>query len=111
MHSGWRGTVQRIVPETITRFRRYGIEPDKLRVAIGPAIGPCCYEVGDDVRKALGGSADLKRIVLEQALDSGVLTDRIWCSTGCTYCEPAHWHSFRRDGQAAGRQTAFIGLP
>ncbi len=111
VHSGWRGTVQRIVPETIARFMRYGIAPDELRVAIGPAIGVCCYEIGDDVRKALGGSADLKRIVQAQALDSGVLPERIWCSDGCTFCEPARWHSYRRDGREAGRQTAFIGLP
>ena len=50
-HAGWRGTLARIVERGIGRMRlRYGSKPEDLLAAIGPAIGPCCYSVGEEVR-------------------------------------------------------------
>ena len=50
-HAGWRGTVARIVERGIGRMRlRYGSRPEDLIAVIGPAIGPCCYSVGEEVR-------------------------------------------------------------
>jgi YfiH family protein len=52
IHSGWRGTVQRIAQKTIGRMQmEFGTRPGDIVAAIGPAIGPCCYEVGTDVTK------------------------------------------------------------
>jgi hypothetical protein len=49
-HAGWRGTVQRIVEKGIGRMRlEFGCRPEDLVAAIGPAIGPCCYSVGEEV--------------------------------------------------------------
>ncbi len=50
-HAGWRGTLKRIVERGIGMMRlRYGSRPEDLLAAVGPAIGPCCYSVGEEVR-------------------------------------------------------------
>jgi polyphenol oxidase len=50
VHSGWRGTVQGVVPAALEAMaREFGSRPADLIAAVGPSIGPCCYEVGDDV--------------------------------------------------------------
>ena len=52
-HAGWRGTLKRIVEQGIGRMRlEFGSDPDGLRAAIGPSIGPCCYAVGEEVEHA-----------------------------------------------------------
>ena len=49
-HAGWRGTLARIVERGVGRMRlRYGSEPEDLIAAVGPAIGPCCYAVGEEL--------------------------------------------------------------
>ena len=53
IHAGWRGTLQRIVTKTIGRMQmEFGVQPENLLAAIGPAIGGCCYEVGTEVASA-----------------------------------------------------------
>jgi YfiH family protein len=49
VHAGWRGLHQGILPRTIDAFVKAGIRPSELVIAIGPAIGPCCFEVNKDV--------------------------------------------------------------
>ena len=50
VHAGWRGTVQRIVEKTVgVMQQRFGVEPARLRAALGPSIRRCCYEVGREV--------------------------------------------------------------
>ena len=47
IHAGWRGTLARIAEKSVGRMiQEFGSKPADLIVAIGPAIGPCCYEVG-----------------------------------------------------------------
>ncbi len=49
-HSGWRGTVQKIAQATVeAMMQNYGSSPKNIHVGIGPSIGKCCYEVGDEV--------------------------------------------------------------
>jgi YfiH family protein len=51
-HAGWRGVAARVPEVAVAALARsYGARPSDLLAAIGPAIGPCCYEVGDDVRR------------------------------------------------------------
>lgn len=55
VHAGWRGTLQRILTKTIGRMNmQFGSNPPDLLAAIGPSIGPCCYEVGTEVASAFG---------------------------------------------------------
>jgi purine-nucleoside/S-methyl-5'-thioadenosine phosphorylase / adenosine deaminase len=53
IHAGWRGTLQRIVTKTIGQMQmEFGCRPQDLLAAIGPTIGPCCYEVDTEVAVA-----------------------------------------------------------
>ncbi len=56
VHAGWRGTLARIVVKTLGRMRlEFGTNPEDVLAALGPAIGPCCYEVGPEVTQAFLG--------------------------------------------------------
>jgi len=125
-HAGWRGTVAGIAANVIARMSELGARPSRVAVALGPSIGPCCFEVGPEVvvafRAAFGeiprmivpgprkDHIDLRvatRAVLERA---GVRSDRIDDRPPCTRCEPDRFFSYRRDGQGGGVHMAFIGL-
>ena len=112
VHAGWRGIAGRIVPRTLTRFR----EPSEVTAWLGPAIGPCCYEVGDDVATRVTAVSspsaasraptgrphlDLHRAVTEQLREGGV--ERIEAVSLCTRCEERKLWSYRREGTGAGR--------
>ena len=56
VHVGWRGTLARLVAKTLGRMRlEFGTRPADVVAALGPAIGPCCYEVGPEVAQAFSG--------------------------------------------------------
>lgn len=56
IHAGWRGALARVIEKTAGELRRLaGSRPDDLVAALGPAIGPCCYEVGEEVIDAFRG--------------------------------------------------------
>jgi YfiH family protein len=127
-HSGWRGTVGGIAPNVVARMVELGARPGRIAVALGPSIGPCCFEVGPEVvaafRAALGdlpgmvvrpaGAAkdhiDLRvatRALLERL---GVEAEQIDGDPPCTACDPARFFSYRREGIAGGVHMGFIGL-
>jgi purine-nucleoside/S-methyl-5'-thioadenosine phosphorylase / adenosine deaminase len=108
VHAGWRGMTSGVIEATVTAM---GGDPSTLTAFIGPSIGPCCYEVGEDVaepaRAALGPGIERRngsvrvdlwggaRIALRRA---GVSS--IHVSTLCTRCEPHRFFSHRA-GHAA----------
>lgn len=113
VHAGWRGTAARVVQETIARMHReFGTQPADLFAAIGPGIGECCYEVGEEVARQFGresaGGIDLAAANRGQLLEAGVLPGRIHSLDLCTYCESRQFHSYRRDKDAAGRMISYI---
>ena len=124
VHAGWRGTVSGVTGAAIAALRdRFGSEPESLRVAIGPCIGPCCFEVGDEVVEALlrafPGAGDCvvtgprKRIDLveanrRQARAAGVPDGGIQAAGLCTMCRADLLESYRRAGSAAGRMAGII---
>jgi len=56
VHAGWRGTLARIAAKTLGRMQlEFGTRPEDVIAALGPAIGPCCYEVGPEVAQAFSG--------------------------------------------------------
>lgn len=99
VHAGWRGVAAGVVPQMIDALRREGQEP--IRASIGPHIGPCCYEVGDEVVAALGGynqttrwgttSVSLRDAIADQLPDMNVEVIDL-----CTY-EDTRFASYRRD--------------
>jgi len=115
VHAGWRGTAGRIVVRTIEQMlERYGTEPADLRVAIGPGIGGCCYDVGIEVARQFGlehaGKIDLAEINHRLLVENGVAAQRIQVLGGCTLCDAQLFHSFRRDRELAGRMVSYIGI-
>ena len=108
LHCGWRPLAGGIIEKALARFS----EPPAA--AVGPGIGGCCYEVGDDVLEtfadiegaASGGMLDL-RTVIGAKLAAGGVTD-VQHVDRCTSCEPELYFSHRRDGGVTGRQAGFI---
>ncbi len=116
-HAGWRGIAAGVVGATVEAL---GGPPGECRAWIGPAIGPCCYETGQDVAdqvvaashssSAVPGPAgrphlDLQAAVRHQLQAAGI--HQIQAVPLCTRCDE-HLHSYRRDGKRAGRNHAFI---
>lgn len=126
VHAGWRGTAARILPDTLNMMEeRFRSSPSDILVAIGPSIKQCCYEVGQEVTESLleatgegdyhmrkGGNAyvDIALANKIQALDAGVLPEKLWLSSECTFCDPDKYHSYRYAKESAGRQGGFIGM-
>ena len=114
VHAGWRGTAGQIALRTLEEMHRlHGTEVTEVYAAIGPGIGKCCYEVGADVARRFGmnqaGRIDLAAINRLQLLDAGLAERRIALLGGCTKCHADLFHSYRRDGWAAGRLISYIG--
>jgi YfiH family protein len=121
VHAGWRGSLYAIASKTILTMRSsFECDPKSLRVGIGPAIGPCCYEVNGRVLKPLRdqfeywrevvvekgngkGMLDLAGLNVRQLTASGVSPERITVAGACTFCDPEHFYSYRRDGDSSGR--------
>jgi YfiH family protein len=115
VHAGWRGTAACVVGATLERMRdEFATEPRDVYAAIGPGIGVCCYQVGSDVAGLLGlehaGRADLAAVNREQFLMAGVPKAQIETPGACTFCDARRFHSYRRDGDRAGRQISFIKI-
>ncbi len=120
IHAGWRGLTAGVVAAAVARLGR---PPTSLAAWIGPAIGPCCYEVGWDVARQVAATTtgsilredpdrgrphlDLQAGVAAQLAVAGVgVADAVG---SCTRCSPELW-SYRRDGRHAGRNLAFAWL-
>ena len=120
VHAGWRGAAARIVARAVEAMgERFGTRPADLHAAIGPGIGPCCYEVGPEVAAQFpgqpgagkpGGRLDLVDETARQLAGGGVTPARIHASYLCTRCRSDEFHSFRRDREDAGRMHSFVGI-
>lgn len=109
LHGGWRGLAAGIVEEGVRALRALAGDAP-LAAAIGPGARGCCYEIGDDVRAALGTvgpTADLAAVATERLRAAGV--ESIADTGICTIHDEAFF-SHRREGQAAGRQAGVAWL-
>jgi polyphenol oxidase len=120
VHAGWKGIYSLIVPRALAALRgAVQDETKNIHAFIGPAVGPCCYEVDEDraalfderfVRRDAGTrKVDLKGIVRNQLNQAGLDDNRITDSGLCTCCRDDLFYSFRRDG-ICGRQMAVAAL-
>ena len=105
LHCGWRGLAGGILERAIERFE------EKPAAAVGPGIGACCYEVGDEVLDSfagLGGVADGRmldlRAVIAHKLEAAGVT-AVEHVDECTSCLPERYFSHRRDNGVTGRQA------
>lgn len=124
VHAGWRGTAAGIAREAVAALVAQGSRPQALLAALGPGIGPCCYEVGDELRAAFGDLAravfrpgplgrphlDVREANVRQLLAAGLRPENIHHVAECTACIPGRYHSYRRDGKGAGRMISFVGF-
>jgi YfiH family protein len=113
VHAGWRGTAARIAAVALDKLAAdFGSRPAGVFVAIGPSIGPCCFEVGPEVANVFGRTGrttiDLVEENRRQLMDAGVPAANIDVSGACTMCDAVEFHSWRRDRKAAGRMVAAI---
>lgn len=129
LHAGWKGTANGIVRRGVAALvEQFGSRPGDILAAVGPSIGPCCYEVDGPVMEAFrkGGhgwdlfaratGADSWRLDLsaanrQQLLAAGIRDENIELSGRCVSCEPDLFFSYRRDKGDTGRQMGFIMLP
>jgi len=132
VHAGWRGTARGIAGRVVRGLaERYGARPSRLLAALGPCIGPACYEVGEDVRSAFvragrGDAAfrrtggrdragdpkyvlDLRAANRRQLLDAGLPAEAVSDMGLCTHCD-GRLLSYRRDRDTSARLYNFIGL-
>ncbi len=121
VHAGWRGTLAGVVREAIAAAARAGCRVDRLEAALGPAIGPCCYEIGNDVARRFEAAGfpvlratgrlrlDLKEINRRVLLEAGLRADAIHQCGPCTSCRCDRYWSFRAQGGRCGRQWSWIG--
>jgi YfiH family protein len=123
VHAGWRGTAQTIVQAAVRELReRFGSRPEDLFAAIGPSICAGCYEVGPEVasqfvewfpeRVDLAGRTklDLAETNRRQLIQAGVDPARTFSGAPCTSCQPAEFHSWRRDHVKTGRLVSAIAI-
>lgn len=125
-HAGWRGTVARIGAVTVERMcREYGCKRENILAAVGPSIGPCCFEVDAPVQQAFAAldEADgcirpagekfyidlwaVNRRILEAA---GVPVAHITVTDLCTRCHPDVFWSHRATGGQRGSLAGFIAM-
>lgn len=118
VHAGWRGLVNGVIPATL---RALPGTLSEWTAWIGPTIGACCYEVGEDVASqvvaashpevAVSGPAgkphlDLQAVARWQLEAGGV--GKVLSLARCTRCDEEKLFSYRREGKGAGRNIAFI---
>lgn len=125
-HASWRSTLAGIATRLLQDMVAGGLRPDRTRAVICPSAGPCCYEVGTEVRTAarnkLGTDADafFPRLGARVALDlwrangaalaaAGLANERIFVAGICTICGGTDYPSHRREHGHAGRFAAISG--
>jgi purine-nucleoside/S-methyl-5'-thioadenosine phosphorylase / adenosine deaminase len=120
VHAGWRGLAADILGATVRRlYNEYGVVAGHLDAVVGVGVGPCHYEVGNDVLDALrphpvaargwqrDGRLDLAGWARGRLEALGLAPEHLRVLWGCTACSRSY-HSYRRDGAAAGRQWSAI---
>jgi hypothetical protein len=139
VHAGWRGLAAGVLEAAVSALRqRLGSRPADLRAALGPSIGPCCFEVGPEVvdafaaafpgesglagrpaqRAANAGDApgderphvDLWTAARLALQRAGLAPEHIDTPPGCTHCDARRYHSYRRDGPRVGQHLSVVGI-
>jgi YfiH family protein len=131
VHSGWKGTVGRIAQHAVYAMQvNYNSNPCDIIAAVGPGIGPCCYNVGDNVIQAaqdafpnaLEGDIrilehrdgqtyfNIRESIRRTLLDAGLLPSNISVEQACTSHSRDLFYSHRGDNGQCGLFGAVLGL-
>ena len=128
VHAGWAGTVKEVAASAVRRMTEvFGAAPRDIKAAIGPSIGPCCYEVGEKVMTPLRDEhsdwreftetvspghwyLDLWEANRHVLLSAGLKSENIAVMGLCTMCNPDKFYSHRGSGGKAGRMMGIALL-
>lgn len=126
VHAGWKGTAGQIAGSAIRLLQQQGAKVENIHAALGPCIGPCCFEIGEDTADRLAKSAtdaghaierrgkpyaDLAAINIMQLRKAGISGAHIESNHACTCCHQEQFYSYRRDHGRSGRHLAVVALP
>ncbi|MEM0964265.1 MAG: polyphenol oxidase family protein, partial [Bacteroidota bacterium] len=118
-HSGWRGTVDGIVSETVQAMTRLGAVASRMSAFLGPCISTAAFEVGEEVAERFEEAeverrpewprphVDLRAAIRRQLAAAGV-TD-VEVDASCTVAD-ARFYSYRGEGGTKGRMLGYVGL-
>ena len=114
-HAGWKGTQKKILINGLKLMR---VQPESVKIAFGPAIRKCCYEISGDVLEYFSDDVvvrqekyylDLVEENIKQAVDYGIKKENITDCKTCTCCDQSYF-SHRREGDSAGRMISLMML-
>lgn len=127
IHSGWRGTADGVVLKTVGLMtERFGCRAAHIVAGIGPSIGQCCFEVGEEVAEVFVNNGvsegcvapsvvsprkymiDLWKVNRQQLVGAGVSSENIEVAGVCTQCHPLDFFSYRHDAGHTGRFGAGV---
>ncbi|MBU0528445.1 peptidoglycan editing factor PgeF [bacterium] len=119
VHAGWRGVNLGIIENSIKRMKELDSNSIDIKVLLGPSIRQCCFEVGPEVGKLFDNKfqengkgnrtqLDLQGVVIDKLFNMNIQNENIIDIKECTCCSD-RYHSYRRDGDKAGRMIAMIG--
>ena len=131
VHSGWKGTVQKIAPKAAQiMMDHYGSSPRDIEIYINPSILGCCFEIEEDVVEQFRGIVDVTKYCRKDRIVSGrqkyfmdttavnrdllaemgIPKEKIFLSGVCTMCGRKEYHSYRGDHHVTGRNGSMICL-
>jgi YfiH family protein len=128
LHAGWRGVLSGIAANGVRRMEELGVSTSAIQVALGPSIGPCCFEVDAELavrfareipnsaHQARGGRPgkaflNLRGIISDQLIEAGVPAHAIVNPGPCTRCASDQYFSRRAAaGVTTGLQMSFVGF-
>lgn len=127
-HVGWRGLLLRLPQKTIeSMVKNFHCQPKEIKAALGPAIGPCCYYLGETIarqfhdhfpyfpdfsgeRKEGGFWIDLTAAGSLALVEAGLQKENIYPRRICTCCHQELFFSYRGSGANCGRQLSLVML-
>ncbi len=120
-HAGWRGTASNVAEHAIQNMCERGAKKADILASLGPCIGPCCFQIGEEAATALknctpsasefvDNCADLRQINRLQLLQCGLTDTNIELINACTACDNKRFFSFRRDAGQTGRHIAVVAI-
>lgn len=128
VHAGWKGTILRIGAKALQQMARtFGTRPEECLAAVGPSVGPCCYQVDQGVISGLrAGFPDWRRLTQPSGpgrwqldlpaanrqvfIDAGLRPENISLAGLCTSCRADLFFSYRAAGGKTGRMASVIVL-
>lgn len=125
IHAGWKGLVGDIIDQAIDRMSKLGAISQEILVGVGPHIGPCCYQISDNliselqkhkinpdgiiINKENSWFMDIATLAYQQFIKAGLIDRNIEILSICTACH-GNYYSYRREGKKTGRMLNIIGF-